>query len=192
MYSVPQSKQLFIFLCALGLGFLLGIIYDLLRGIRLSVTKSNIAVVVFDILYFFILGVATFTFILSFNKGEIRLYILGGELIGGLFYYFSFGLTAIKITNKFAALLRKLYSLIFKILSAPFRLIFKLFYRIFKKISGFLKKSRKNKEKIKKKHLPKLRLYVYNLFGILLAGKKNKLKGGNVIGKGSKKEKEIK
>ncbi len=189
MYTVPQSEQLNIFLCSLGLGFLLGIVYDAFRCIRLSITKSKPAVVIFDFLYFAVLGVTTFLFILAFNKGEVRGYIIIGEFIGLLFYYFSFGITAIKLTNTFVKYLRKIYSLIFKIISAPFKLIYKVFYSISVKLTLVFIKTKKNSEKMQKKHLPKLRLYVYNLFGILLANKKSTVKGGKGIGKNNKEEK---
>ena len=67
MYSVPQSEQLTIFISSLGLGFLLGILYDVLRALRLSLTKSKGAIVFFDILYFILFGFCTFIFILALN-----------------------------------------------------------------------------------------------------------------------------
>ncbi len=190
MYTVPHSQQLFIFFCSLGLGFIIGIFYDIFRGIRLSVSKGKAAIVVFDILFFIFSGILTYLFILAFNKGELRFYIFFGELTGAVFYYFSFGIVAIKLTDAFTGFLRKLYSLIFKIISAPFKLIFKVIDSIFSKIKEKFKKTRKKSEKMRKKHLPKLRLYVYNLFGILLINTKHKTKGGENIGKkDTKKEK---
>lgn len=188
MYSVPQSEQLAIFVSSLGLGFLLGILYDIFRAVRLSITKSKIAILIFDIIYFILFGLLTFIFILALNKGEIRFYIIVGELIGAVFYYISFGIAVIKITDRIISLLRRFYSFVFKVISAPFRLIKKLFSRLFNKISKLFMKSGKNSEKIRKKLLPKLRLYVYNLFGILLAGKSNLKKGGRGVGK-NKEEK---
>ena len=166
MYSVPQAQQLSIFVAALGLGFLLGVLYDVIRAIRLSLPRSKIATVLFDLLYCFLIGLATFLFILALNKGEIRFYIIAGEIIGAVFYYVSFGIAVIKITNKAVALLKRLYSYIFKILCAPFKLLKRLFTRIKNKINTLFKKSEKNSVKLRKKHLPKLRIYVYNLFGI--------------------------
>ncbi len=183
MYSVPQSEQLAIFGASLGLGFLLGVLYDVMRALRLSVTRSKIVLVACDMLYFILFGVISFLFILALNKGEIRFYIIFGELIGAFFYYVSFGIAVIKITNKLVALLRQLYAFAFKIISAPFRILKKTFSGIFKKLRKDFKKTEKKSEKIQKNLLPKLSLYVYNLFGILLAGRFNSKKGGRDFGK---------
>lgn len=190
MYSVPQSEQLTIFISSLGFGFLLGILYDIFRALRLSITKAKGAVILFDIIYFLIFGFATFLFILALNKGEVRFYIIIGELIGALFYYFSLGIAVIKITDRFIILLRKFYSLVFNIISAPFRLIKRAIHKISTKFSDIFKKTEKKSSKIRKKLLPKARLYVYNLLGILLANKPNLRKDGRDFGTGKKRKKE--
>ena len=190
MYSVPQSQQLTIFLCSLGAGFILGIFYDVMRALRLSFTTSKAAVIIFDIVYFLLCGVLSFLFILSLNKGEVRFYIIAGEVIGWVFYYLSFGLAVIKITDAFIVFFHKVRALLFKAISAPFRLIYRGFNSFLIKLSTLFRKTGKKSEKIRKKHLPKLRMYVYNLFGIISTGEKSRRKGGQSFGKHkSKKEK---
>ncbi len=189
MYSVPQSEQLTIFTSSLGLGFLLGVLYDVLRAIRLSFTKSKIALVFFDILYFVIFAFCTFLFILALNKGEVRFYIIAGELIGATFYYFSFGIAVIKLTDRAAAVLKRFRKFVFKIICTPFRLIKRVFSSIFAKISKLFKKTEKKSSKMQKKLLPKARLYVYNLLGVLLANKPIVKKGGRDFGKSKEEEK---
>ena len=183
MYTVPQSEQLSIFLSALGFGFILGVLYDLMRAIRLSLPASKIATVIFDLLYVFIAGISSFLFILALNKGEIRFYIIFGELVGGAFYYVSFGIAAIKLTNRLSAGLKKFYCFLFKVFSTPFKFIHKNF-------SLFFKKSEKNSQKLSKKHLPKLMMYVYNLSGMFLSGTKSHGKDGISDGKSKKTKKE--
>lgn len=190
MYSVPQNQQLIIFLASLGLGFLLGILYDLLRTIRLTITKSNVLLIVFDILYFILFGFISFLFILAMNKGEVRIYIPVGEIIGWLFYYFSFGLAAIKITDVLVKAIRGFFSLLFKLLTAPFRLVYKGFRIIFRKLLYLFKKIGKFFGKIIKKLLPKAYMYVYNLFGIVSIRRNSPKKGGRRFGKHKSKEKE--
>lgn len=189
MYSVPQNEQLAIFALSLGVGFLLGVLYDIMRALRLSLTKSKIVLVISDISYFLLFGLITFLFILALNKGEIRFYIIAGELIGAFFYYISLGIAVIKITDKAVALLRKFYAFVFKVISAPFRLLSKAFSGIFQGLSKLFRKTGKKSEKIQKKLLPKVRLYVYNLFGMLFAGRLNKKKGGRDFGKTEKEQK---
>lgn len=183
MYSVPQNQQLLIFLASIGLGFVLGILYDVLRTIRLTISRSKASIVIFDILYFIIAGFLTFLFILAMNKGEVRLYIPAGELIGWLFYYFSFGLAAIRITDALVKFFRWLFSLIFRLVTLPFRLIFRLIRGVLRRLLHLLRKTEKFLLKIVKKLLQKARVYVYNLFGVLLKRSNITKKGGDSFGR---------
>ena len=183
MYSVPQNQQLIIFLASIGLGFILGILYDLLRTVRLTISKSNVSIIIFDIIYFLLFGFFSFLFILAMNKGEVRLYIPAGEIIGWLFYYFSFGLAAIRITDIIVRVIRSFFSLVFKIITAPFKLTAKVFSVIFRRLIILFKKIGNFFRKIVKKLLPKARVCVYNLFGVLLIQKKETEKGGGSFGK---------
>ena len=81
--------------------------------ICLSLTKSRTATIIFDILYFFSFGFFSYIFILALNKGEIRSYIIIGEIIGAVFYYFSFGIVAIRLTDKFVAIIKRIKKFIF-------------------------------------------------------------------------------
>ena len=188
MYNVYQSEQFLIFLASLGVGFLLGILYDFLRAVRLSFAKGKFVVVFFDLLYFFIVAFASYIFILAANKGEVRSYIIIGELIGAVFYYFSLGLALMKLTDRLVLLLKRLYSFVFKIISFPFRFIKSTFLRVLSEFKTFFEKSEKKTKKIQKKVLPKWRVYVYNLFGILCAGSQISRKGGKADDKGEKEK----
>lgn len=177
MYTFEQSEQIRFLMLSVGVGFALGIFYDILRTVRLALTKGRVAVFIFDVLYFLIFGLATFLFILALNKGEVRLYMIIGEISGCLIYYFSLGLVAIKITDITVKTFRKFFSMVFKVLFAPVRLILKLFPRIFSKIFKFFKKTQKKSQKNRKKLLQKARICVYNLLGIL-KGRRASSNGG--------------
>lgn len=184
MYTVGQSEQTLVFLASLGVGFLLGVLYDFLRALRLSLTKSRWAVVIFDVIYFFSVAILSYIFILASNKGEVRSYIIVGEFLGAVFYYFSLGVAAVKITDFLVRGIRRFYNFIFRLISFPFRVVGRLFSRFFCVIKTIFKKSEKKSEKIRKKVLPKARVYVYNLFDILCAGSQKARKGGKVgVGK---------
>ncbi len=190
MYSFQQSEQLKFFLLSLGVGFALGIAYDILRTIRLTISKSKTLIFIFDVLYFLIFGLVTFIFFLAINKGEFRSYMLFGEVLGWVFYYVSFGLAAKTFTDNFVKGFRSICRFIFKVVSAPFRLIFKVILTFKNKIFTFSQKVVKKMQKNRKKHLQKQRLYVYNLLGIFKKQQKVKRKGGanNEQQKKSKKE----
>ena len=166
MYSFEQSEQLNLFLLSLGAGFVLGVVYDILRTIRLTISKGKTIIFIFDILYFLIFSLATFLFFLAVNKGEFRSYMIFGEILGFLFYYVSFGIAAKSFTDVFVKAIHTVFSFTFKVVTAPFRAIFRVFSKIKVKFSHIFKKLNKKYEKNRKKHLQKLRLYVYNLLGI--------------------------
>ena len=188
MYNVYQSEQMLIFLASLGVGFLLGVLYDFLRALRLSFMRGKWSVVVFDLLYFFMVALGSYIFILAANKGEVRSYIIIGELLGATFYYFSLGFALMKLTDKFVLILKRFYSFIFKIISFPFHIIKTVFMKFYKRLKTFFQKSEKKSKKIQKKVLPKARVYVYNLFGILCAGSQKSRKGGKADGEGKKEK----
>lgn len=188
MYNVYQSEQLIIFLASLGVGFILGILYDFLRALRLSLTQGKWGVIIFDLLYFFLVAFGSYLFILASNKGEVRSYIILGELLGAVFYYFSLGLALMKLTDKFVLLFKRFCSFVFRAFLLPFHLLKRVAFKVFGKIKEFFQKNKKKSAKIQKKVLPKARIYVYNLFGILCVGSKKSLKGGKADGR-SEKEK---
>ena len=165
MYSVPFSVQLTVFLTSLGVGFLLGIGYDVFRAVRLAAGGGRAVTVAADVLYCLVCGAATFLFLMAANKGEVRGYAIGGEVLGGAFYYVALGPPAKRAGEKAAALLRRSVALVVRAITAPFCLLRRGLSAVGEKTRKKLAKSRKNEQKIRKKLLPKIRLYVYNLFG---------------------------
>ena len=80
---------IFVFSCFLGIS--LGFMYDIFRIIRIIINPRNIAVFFQDVVYFVVSGFVTFIFILVFNFGESRFYILAGEGIGWIIYHVTVG-----------------------------------------------------------------------------------------------------
>lgn len=76
---------------SLALGVFLGIFYDVFRIIRLLLNPKNLSVFVEDVIYFLVSGFVTFLFVLVFNYGESRFYILAGEALGWILYHISLG-----------------------------------------------------------------------------------------------------
>ncbi len=186
MYTVHPNEQMLIFLASLGVGFLFGVLYDVFRAVRMAFLQGKLVVVFFDLLYFFLVAFFSYIFIIASNKGEVRSYIIIGELLGAVFYYFSLGIVVMKLTNRFVDLLKRIYSFVFKIISFPFRLV-KLFLKsVFSKLQFISEKNKKNLQKISKKVLPKWRMYVYNLLGILCVGSVGSRKGGKANAEGEK------
>ena len=142
MPEVAIAAQTRLFLMSFGFGFLLGVVYDLFRIARLTVTRGKAAVFVMDVLYFFL---AVFIFMLAFNSGEIRFYLLLGIVLGFLIYYFTFGAFVLKWSNRIICALRRLLRFLFRVISAPPRAVFRLFRRLGGKIRARLPARLKSK-----------------------------------------------
>ena len=84
-------EQISVVAYALVLGAILGIFYDIFRIIRLLFGARNLGMFIQDIIYFLISGFITFLFVLIFNFGESRFYILAGEALGWCIYHVSVG-----------------------------------------------------------------------------------------------------
>ena len=146
MYMLTIADQTQLFLFALGLGFLLGIVYDLFRTERMAFTMRRVGVFLQDILFFLTCAAVTFLFLLAVNHGEIRGFIIAGEALGFFIYYFSFGLLAVRVSSFTIRTIRRFFHLIF----TPFRALLRLLGRVFGKIRRFARKtSKKNCKKIK-------------------------------------------
>lgn len=127
MYISSSARQTYVFLLCIGFGFLLGMVYHLIRFVRKSLFRSKKAIFVQDILFCVVSTFATFCFLLCCNDGEIRLFAFGGLGLGLFVYYISFGVFVARYLDK---------------ISSSVAAFFTKGKRIFKKI----KKSKKNSQ----------------------------------------------
>ncbi len=98
--------QATVFGCSCILGVVLGILYDVFRIIRVIINPKNITVFVQDVIYFLISGAITFLFVLAFNFGELRFYILIGESAGWTLYHVTLGHIIYKNFRKIVATIK--------------------------------------------------------------------------------------
>lgn len=159
MYMLTIADQTRLFLLALGLGFLLGVVYDLFRIVRMAFTMRRVGVFLQDILFFLTCAAATFLFLLAVNQGEIRGFIIAGEALGFLIYYFSFGMLAVRVSGFLIRTIRRFFHLIF----TPFRVLLRLLGRVFGKIGIFVSKTSKKIAKKSKFNLKHDKTLLYNL-----------------------------
>ncbi len=164
LYSLSLAQQTKGFLLALGMGFALGVLYDLIRIIRISISRGKTAVIICDVLFCIAFCLATFMFCLTVNEGEIRFYLIAGEGLGFSVYYFSLGIVIFSFSERIISGIRSIFSRIFKLIFAPLKWVGG---KIGKQVNKFVKKSRKNSQKIKNKSnflLKVDKLLLYNLF----------------------------
>lgn len=159
VYIQGLAEQTRIFLYALGFGFLLGILYDIFRTLRLIISRSRGFVFFMDILYFAVCSFLTFCFIMIVDSGRVRIYVAIGEILGWLIYYFSFGAIAMKTTNAVVVFVKRFFSALFK----PVKRIFHMIFRKMGKFSEFSKKIIRKSDKKTKFSLQKYKSIVYNL-----------------------------
>ena len=160
-YIQGLSSQTEIFLFSLGFGFLLGILYDIFRTLRLIISDSSFFTVFADVTYFLVCTFLIFCFDLVVDSGKIRLYVLFGDLLGWLIYYFSFGEISIKLSNKIVSSVKCFFCAV----SAPVLKFGKRFKHKFGKSASFSKKIIRKFNKKLKFDLQKYTGMVYNLNG---------------------------
>ena len=126
MYIPSSARQTYVFLLCVGFGFLLGILYHLIRFVRKSFFRSGKAIVVQDISFCVVSTFAVFCFLLCCNDGEIRFFTFGGFGLGLFIYYVTFGVFVARFLDK---------------ISSPVAGFFASLKLTFKKIQKKLKKS---------------------------------------------------
>lgn len=85
--SIDQAVTLAFSIC---LGGIFCIIYDILRSLRKAGFNSVLTIFVTDILFWIFAAFGTFIFLIARTNGEIRLFVLIGELIGFLLFRLVF------------------------------------------------------------------------------------------------------
>ena len=146
MYGIDLSVQIENLMPALGLGFILGFVYDMCRFIRLSLSKNKAVLFISDLLYIVFCTLSSYLMILGVNNGNIRLYLILAEITGCAVYFCTAGIIISGFLNLVSTILRK----IFYLFTYPFISVFKKILStgkiLCKKHCTFLKKS-KNKFK---------------------------------------------
>lgn len=164
LYSLSLAQQTKGFLLALGMGFILGVLYDILRIIRISISRGKVGVIICDVVFCALACFCTFLFCLTVNEGEIRLYLVLGEVAGFFTYYFSLGAIIFACSEKIIDFIKKLFRSVFGVILFPFKWVFGIIRKVINKL---LEKSRKNGKKLKNKSnflLKVNKLLLYNLF----------------------------
>lgn len=106
-------EEILLFLRACLLGAILAACYDVLRVFRLAVKCGTLVVFLQDILYFVLAALATFCFLLAWNDGRVRVYLLSGELVGAVAYFFTV-----------SRLVMKFFGMVIRGIKRPFEKLF--------------------------------------------------------------------
>ena len=141
--SLASQPVIFGYACLFGA--VLGVYYDLFRIIRLLTASERRHVFFQDVFYLVTCGVLTFLFTFATNKGEIRFYILAGEVMGWCVYYLTVGALTLRFATFVVKVLEIIVSWLKRYLFLPIFRFFKaaarLIFRPIRKFGGFIKKS---------------------------------------------------
>jgi hypothetical protein len=134
--SISINNQATVFLFSIVLGILLAFFYDLAKTARRMYLLNFEKILVLDLSYFLLSGIISFLFIIGFNNGKIRFYILSAEIIGFLFYRLLF---RDKIVNFFCKLIRFFKKLLKPIIAKSKLLTMRFIFVLRKTTNTFLK-----------------------------------------------------
>lgn len=158
-----MSEQLTIFLGALLLGAVIGIILDVFRISRLAFTLPGVLILIEDLLFFALAAILTFSYMLSAVSGFIRSFIILGVGLGFLIYYLTVGALVMKISGAIINLIKKILQLLYKIFIMPIVWVISKFYKILLKLWNYIKNILKKHAKAAKYNLKRYNLLLYNL-----------------------------
>lgn len=135
MYIPTPTHQTYVFLMCIGFGFLLGILYHVVRFIRKTFLPFKRAVLILDIIYCIVSTFLAFCFLLCCNDGELRFFIFCGFGLGLSIYYLTFGTFVSKFSDRCTFRLRTIFR--------PFKRFFGVLGAKMKKLTKNFKKTAK-------------------------------------------------
>ena len=159
MWEISFADQTLTFLFSLLAGAALCLLYDLFRIFRLSRNTSKLGIFLEDILYFAIAGFLTFCFLIVRCSGEIRGYVLLGELLGFLICRCTLSALILCVARQIYRFLKCFFRLILK----PVKAFGGFIWKKAGPLRGFIKKFPKLAGGTAKKVLKGPSSLVYNL-----------------------------
>lgn len=172
--EITIAGQTWMFLLSIALGAALGVCYDVFRIVRIAVPNPPAVIVAEDLAYAVICTVATFLFFLTIDCGQIRLFVLFGEVIGFVLYYCTIGVLVLGVSRRIIGVVHFVCGVVWRVLLRPV-------WVVLEKISGVLigfiqniAKCIKTTAKNSRIHLKKHSGLLYNLNRPLRSKRKTK------------------
>lgn len=116
------------FWLAVAVGVILGALYDVFRILRTFLHSRRRQVFVFDMLFMFLAAVGTFITALAADNGQIRFYLLAGEIMGMCIYGLTLGEISLWITAAMIRLTTKIGAFFHRHFIDPFTQRIKAIY----------------------------------------------------------------
>lgn len=148
-FNVSEQTWLFLWSCVLGI--FLGVVFDVLRVIRIIKNHSSFAVFIEDVLFIVFSSLCIFIYIMEKARGEIKFFIFVGAFLGFILYIVCVGNFIVNIIKKIVLLIKSILNKIYIKALRPFLMFFVHIFQklIVQTVTNYLK-SKKNNNKNKK------------------------------------------
>lgn len=124
--NVIVNTQLQLFLYAIGIGIVLGMIYDLSRILRKAIRHPNFLVQIEDGLYWILCAFVVFGILYLHNYGQLRIFVFLGMILGAIFYFATFSILFMKIAVWVIDTVKKCITWLIKMISIPIKALLRL------------------------------------------------------------------
>ncbi len=154
-YMFEPETELSLFALSIAIGAIFGVIYEVTRIVRIIFPHRSWMVFIEDMLFMLFCGFWFFIFSMTFARGQLRGFLLLGNLLGFFFYIFTLGELVKRVVTgareRIVAALKWTGRLLWRRLLRP--IIFKILRPLgvrCKKIRRKRKKSEKSSKKVLK------------------------------------------
>ncbi len=90
-YAEPLSNQIIVFVRSVGLGVLLGFLYEVFSVLRGLISDKRWAYILCDLTFSLVATLMSFFFMVLYNDGTVRLNLIVAQLLGGVAFHLSAG-----------------------------------------------------------------------------------------------------
>lgn len=164
--GISLTQQTTTFLISCFIGVLFGAFYDIFRISRIAFKQPVWLLFIEDLIFFLICSAATFSFMLYKNMGEVRWFILFGEFLGAVFYYFTLGDVIISLAGKIIQVIKIILHRIYRWVLRPIIKLLRKIIRILGMPIDFCCNIIKKVYIIGKINLKRQSVLLYNLFNL--------------------------
>lgn len=151
---MPVNIQLYYFLATILSGLLVGILFDIYRGVRAPGTKVGILTAISDVLFWVFCTLSVFVVFLYMNNGDFRYYTFIGMGMGLYLYFLLMSKVVRGILKEVKFFMGRFLRILFIVIGYPFKIIVYFIKYISYKCAAATRKIKinfpKKKEKSKK------------------------------------------
>ena len=162
--NLADQTVTFLIACCFGAAF--GVRYDFFRVFRLIRKSGKLAIFFQDIVFFVLSAGGTFVLMLARSMGEMRFYIIAGEILGFLIYFLTVGELVVRFTRRVVELVSRIAAWVRKTFFSPIVRLFRRIHGWFSQKAGKIAGTHKKMMNRSKFSLKRMQLLLYNFKGL--------------------------